>query len=116
MVVHKEQRATVRRPAAPDGAPGPLVHELARPEALGTCGRLFAHIRLAPGEAVAEHGHEGEFEYYYIMSGGGDYLDNGAVVPVGAGDVALCPSGERHGLRNTGDRDIEMIAFIGYDR
>lgn len=77
-------------------------------------GRLFTHSVLKPGVSIGTHPHDGEFEVYYILSGEGSYNDNGVLKTVRAGDVTVCPSGEVHGLENTGSTDLTMIALILY--
>lgn len=74
--------------------------------------RMFSHARLMPGEAVDFHVHNGEFESYYILSGKGLYDDNGTKMEVEAGTVTFTPSGEGHGILNTGDEILEFIALI----
>ncbi|MBO4368807.1 MAG: cupin domain-containing protein [Desulfovibrio sp.] len=95
------------------GGPGKLHSDiiLAKDEFAGK-GRLFNHCVLHPGEAVGTHPHSGEFEVYYILAGEGQYDDNGTKQTVKAGDMTLCPSGESHGLLNTGSEDLEFIALI----
>lgn len=75
-------------------------------------GRLFTHSLLKPGVSIGTHPHDGEFEVYYILSGEGTYNDNGVNKIVRTGDVTVCPSGEVHGLENTGSEDLNMIALI----
>lgn len=77
-------------------------------------GRLFTHSILKPGVSIGTHPHNDEFEVYYILSGEGAYNDNGVLKTVRAGDVTVCPSGEVHGLENTGNEDLAMIALILY--
>ncbi len=79
-------------------------------------GRMFNHSVLKPGCSVGYHGHEGDFEAYYILKGAGSYNDNGVERPVSAGDVTLCKDGESHGLENTGTEDLEFIALILYSK
>ncbi len=83
-------------------------------EELNKKGRVFAHTTLLPGCGIGFHIHEGESETYYIYSGTGEFNDNGTLVPVAAGDVTFTPSGTGHGLRNTGDTPLEVIALILY--
>ena len=40
--------------------------------------------------------------------------DSGKLVPVAAGDVAICKNGEEHMLENDSDADLEFIALILY--
>ena len=52
---------------------------------------------------------------YYVLSGEGEYDDNGVIVPVKAGDVTFCKNGEGHGLTNTGKEDLVFNAMIIYE-
>ena len=76
---------------------------------------LFSHARLTPGEEVAYHTHEGEFEIYYILTGCGIYNDNGQEVAVKPGAVTHTPTGCGHSLKNTGSETLEFIALIVRD-
>ena len=74
--------------------------------------RTFALARLKPGEEVELHKHEGECEYYYIISGEGIYNDNGNSMEIFPGTVTFTPSGESHGIKNIGKEMLEFIALI----
>ncbi len=74
--------------------------------------RTFALARLKVGEEVELHKHEGECEYYYIISGSGSYNDNGNIIDILPGTVTFTPSGESHGIKNTGNEMLEFIALI----
>jgi mannose-6-phosphate isomerase-like protein (cupin superfamily) len=84
------------------------------PEELNGKGRLFSHIRLNPGSSIGYHVHEGDTELFYFLKGTGIYCDNGTDVKVGPGDVAICETGHGHGVVNTGEGLLEMIAVIVY--
>lgn len=73
---------------------------------------MLATVTLDPGASVSFHPHKGEAEVYHIVSGTGTYDDNGVPTEVGPGDVTLCPSGEKHGLRNTGALPLVFDALI----
>lgn len=73
---------------------------------------MCATMVLEPGASVSDHTHTGEAEIYSIVSGTGVYNDNGIPVEVGAGDVALCRSGEMHGIENTGVGPLTFYAII----
>ncbi len=77
--------------------------------------RTFAFAELDPGASVGFHEHHGESESYYIISGEGTYDDNGTKVQVKAGDVTFTPSGEGHGIENTGAEMLQFIALIIVD-
>ena len=75
-------------------------------------GRLFAKIEIPVGGSIGYHEHNGEFEAFYIMDGEGVINDNGEEIAVLPGDFHKCPSGSGHGVRNTGDKTLVMIALI----
>jgi len=77
-------------------------------------GRLFNIMKLAPGNSIGEHFHEGDNEIFYFLSGTGIYNDNGTEVRVSAGDTVVCNNGEKHSLRNDGDTALEFVALILY--
>jgi len=79
-------------------------------------GRLYNDMIFPPKSSIGYHVHKGESETYFILSGKGLYNDNGTEVEVGPGDVTYCAPGEGHGLENTGDEDIHMIALIVFDK
>ncbi|MBR6797333.1 MAG: cupin domain-containing protein [Opitutales bacterium] len=74
--------------------------------------RMFAEITLKPGCSIGYHEHHGESETYYILSGTGTYNDNGEIRSVAPGDVTFTPSGQGHGLENTGPENLVFIALI----
>ena len=85
-----------------------------KPENFSGQGRLFAHTVMKPGQYFGKHSHSGEFEIYYILKGAGIYIDNDEEYPVKAGDVMVCEDGGTHGIRTSGDEDLEFIALILY--
>ncbi len=74
--------------------------------------RMFSLAELKEGEEVEYHRHDGECEYYYIISGVGLYNDNGEERFVSPGTVTFTPSGESHGIKNTGSAMLRFIALI----
>lgn len=84
------------------------------PQLNGKCG-LYAEVILEPGCSLGYHEHEGESETYYIISGQGEYNDNGIYRPVQVGDITFTPSGKGHGLANTGNTDLVFMALIILD-
>lgn len=85
------------------------------PEEMYNKGRVFAHTTLQPGCSIGFHIHEGESETYYIMLGEGEFNDNGVIKTVSAGDVTYTPAEQGHGLKNIGDKPLEIIALILYE-
>lgn len=80
----------------------------------GKC-RLFGETTIKPGNALGYHVHQGDAECYYILSGEGEYDDNGTKRLVKAGEVTYTPSGKGHGITNTGSEDLVFMALIIYD-
>ena len=78
-------------------------------------GRLFSTITLPPGASIGRHTHEGEAEAFLIVSGAGQYDDNGTPETVRAGDVAYCAPGQSHSVANAGECDLVMVALILYE-
>ena len=87
---------------------------IAGPEELNDKGRLFSRITLNPGCSIGYHIHEKDAELFYFLTGTGAYSDNGTVVDVKAGDVAICETGHGHGITNTGEDVLEFVAVIVY--
>lgn len=77
-------------------------------------GRMFAEMILQPGVTIGEHAHSGDNEIFYVLSGVGTYNDNGTIVEIGPGDVAICNDGDTHSLANNGDEPLVLIALILY--
>lgn len=91
-----------------------IKHILGEKELNGKCG-LYAQVTIEPGCSLGYHEHHNESETYYILSGQGDYDDNGTVRPVKAGDVTFTPDNHGHGLKNTGTTDLVFMALIIFD-
>ncbi|MFI3205851.1 MAG: cupin domain-containing protein [Clostridia bacterium] len=87
---------------------------LGEKELNGKCG-LFAKVTIEPGHSLGYHVHHGESETYYMLSGVGEYSDNGTVRTVKAGDVTFTPNGFGHGMENNGTEDVVFMALIIMD-
>ena len=98
---------------------GPGVAEnhvlIAGPQDLFGKGRLFNYIVLQPGNAVGWHVHHGDGELYYILSGRGEYNDNGTTVEVGPGDLTFTGPEEGHSIKCIGDEALTYMALILYE-
>ena len=91
-----------------------LKHLLEEDQLNGKC-RLYAEVTLERGCSLGFHTHHGESETYYIISGKGEYNDNGKFRAVTAGDVTFTPDGCGHGLVNTGSEPLVFMALIILD-
>lgn len=95
-----------------EGSGHVIIKDILEEEQLnGKCG-LYAEVTLEPGCSLGYHEHHGESETYYIISGQGEYNDNGIYRPVQAGDITFTPDGKGHGLTNTGNTDLVFMALI----
>ena len=74
--------------------------------------RLFSVIRLTPGTSIGYHVHENETELFYFVEGCARVCDDGAYFDVCAGDAMSTASGHGHGVENTGDVDVVIVAAI----
>ena len=88
----------------------------------GGAGKIFNRI-IASQETMYnknrlfQHGylHNGDGEVYYILSGDGEFNDNGTVTTVKGGDVCWTPDGEGHSLVCKSD-ELEFIALVVYSK
>ena len=95
----------------PCGGRGEMTIErlLGAAELKDKCG-LYARVTLPPGSVLGYHEHHGNGECYFILSGEGEYDDNGVVRTVRAGDVTWTPDGTGHGLSN--EKGTEPVVFM----
>lgn len=67
---------------------------------------------LQSNSSIGIHQHDNNQEVYYILSGVGEYFDNGKWTTVAPGDLLLCNKEEKHALKNVQDSELKFIAFI----
>ena len=91
-----------------------LTSLISGPEELNGKGRLFSVITLKPGCSIGYHLHDHDAELFYILKGTATYSDNGTIVTLQPGDVAICETGHGHSIANQGTEDLEFIALIVY--
>lgn len=66
---------------------------------------------LPAGKSPHPPHHHPNSEWLFIQSGTLAYDNNGAIVPVGAGDIIFSASNVTHGLTNTGTTEASYIVF-----
>lgn len=91
-----------------------ITHILGQKELNAKCG-LYAQVTIQPGSSLGYHEHKNESETYYILSGEGEYDDNGKKRIVKAGDVTYTPNGYGHALKPIGKEPIVFMALIIFD-
>ena len=72
-------------------------------------------VTIEPGHSLGYHEHHGESEIYYIISGKGEYSDDGSLRPVSSGDLTFTPDGHGHGMANCGEENLVFTALIVAD-
>lgn len=65
-----------------------------------------------PRQEHALHAHEGQDKAYLVVEGSGLFLLDGQELPMTAGDVLVAPAGVPHGVRNTGDGRLLVVAVL----
>lgn len=115
MIRRNSERQSVSHPAAFGGEGHYFRRDILNcPEEFYGKGRVYSHMTLPPGCTVGYHEHHGDAEVYYFLKGHGQFNDNGNVVDIHPGDVAVTFEGQGHGMVNNGDEDMEFIAMIYY--
>jgi len=74
--------------------------------------RVCSEMTLNPDSSIGYHIHNNETEIYYIISGIAEYTDNDKIILVGAGDTAICYSGQGHSIKNIGSSPVKFFAII----
>ncbi|MCM8785139.1 MAG: cupin domain-containing protein [Candidatus Omnitrophica bacterium] len=74
--------------------------------------RLCAKLILAPNCSIGLHQHLDEDEVFIITKGKGILFDGKEEKVVEQGDAILTGNGQSHSIKNIGNTDLEIIAFI----
>ena len=100
----------------------PADHAEWRPDKMGKS-TLFESPRLLvglnafePGQSHALHAHTGVDKLYYVVDGEGLFLLEGGEVPMRTGDVLVAPDGVPHGVRNSSDARLLVMAVLAPSR
>ncbi len=112
MVINTGQMKTIIVDNLRDGVGKTEVTTLIEKEDIQGACRLFARFTLKPGCSIGRHGHEGEEELYYIISGKGVVDDNGVKRNVQEGDATITSSGCFHAIENCGEDELEFLACV----
>ncbi|NOZ57989.1 MAG: cupin domain-containing protein [Euryarchaeota archaeon] len=67
-------------------------------------------LKISPGNSASVHLHEREVDSIYILKGTGKAYVNGEWVTVAEGDYIFVPPGEEHGIENTGEEALILLA------
>lgn len=64
------------------------------------------------GQEHALHAHAGQDKVYQVIEGEGLFLLDGRNLQMKAGDLLIAPEGVAHGVRNTGEGRLLVLAIL----
>ena len=73
---------------------------------------LRFEARLAPGSVIPQHVHLAQEERFEVLDGEGTWYVGARRVPAGPGATLAVPARRGHAFRNTGDRELRVIAEL----
>ena len=65
-----------------------------------------------PGQEHQLHAHAGMDKVYHVLSGRGLFLLEGRELDMQAGEMLIAPEGVPHGIRNSGDGRLLVLAIL----
>ncbi len=96
----------------------PQEHAVYRADKMGKA-TLFQSARVLvglnafePGQEHALHAHAGMDKVYQVISGSGLFLLEDRELPMVAGDMLVAPEDVPHGIRNTGEERLLVLAVL----
>lgn len=96
----------------------PEEHAVFDPERMGKA-TLFRSERVLvglnafePGQEHRLHAHEGMDKVYHVLRGRGLFLLEGREEPMAEGTMLVAPDGVSHGIRNTGEERLVVLAVL----
>ena len=80
---------------------------------LFTTDRMFCDVYcFEPGQAQTPHMHTGSDKIYYVLEGRATIRMGQETRELGAGDIAMAPSGAEHGVSNTSADQLTVLVFM----
>ena len=96
----------------------PVDHAVFSPDKMGKA-TIFRSDRLLvglncfePGQEHRLHTHEGMDKVYHVLAGRGRFVLEGRELDMEAGMMLVAPEGVGHGIRNTGDERLVVLAVL----
>lgn len=96
----------------------PQDHAVYSPQKMGKS-TIFESARLLvglnafePGQEHALHVHAGQDKVYLVIEGSGMFLLAGSELPMTTGDLLVAPENVAHGVRNTGQARLLVLAVL----
>ncbi|MGF1529818.1 MAG: cupin domain-containing protein [Puniceicoccaceae bacterium] len=69
-------------------------------------------VRLPPGSSIGLHGHQGDEDAYFCLSGQGIVTDNGVEHSFTPGTLQITRHSETQALRNVGPDDLVFLGIL----
>lgn len=91
------------------------VHKIFNEEEMNGHGRGVNWMEFPAGASIGHHQHKGSSEQFYVLEGEGLFDDNGTVVPIKAGESGIMQANGWHGIENTGNTPMKVIAVHVYE-
>ena len=80
---------------------------------LFTTDRMFCDVYcFEPGQEQTPHTHTGSDKIYYVLNGRATVRVGQETRELGAGDIAIAPSGAEHGVSNTSADQLTVLVFM----
>lgn len=96
----------------------PEQHAVFNPEKMGKA-TLFESERMLvglnsfePGQEHKLHAHAGMDKVYQVLEGSGVFLLEDREIPMEPGVMLVAPEGVSHGIRNSGDARLVVLAIL----
>ena len=96
----------------------PADHAIFSPDKMGKA-TIFESPRLLvglnsfePGQSHALHAHAGQDKVYHVIEGEGVFLLEGRTLPMCAGNLLVAPEGVPHGIHNTSQGRLIVLAIL----
>ncbi len=96
----------------------PEEHAVFNPDKMGKA-TIFQSPRILvglncfePGQDHKLHAHEGMDKVYQVLSGEGVFLLEDREIAMGPGVMLVAPEGVAHGVRNTGNERLVLLAIL----
>lgn len=67
-------------------------------------------VNIVPGYCINPHVHEESSEFFYVVSGQGEFLDDTEWKPIKKGDAFVAPKGMNHGIKNVGNETLVLFS------
>jgi len=65
-----------------------------------------------PGQEQSPHTHDGQDKVYYVLEGKGLFKVGDEERELGAGEIALAPAGQSHGVANRSQQRLVTLVFV----